>query len=186
MQVYRIIFRILIVFVSLIPLSGFGQTDSVIVVPPVKDSTLVVDTIPKKNSEQVDQIINFAKKYLGTPYRYGGTTPSGFDCSGFINYIFGNFGFSLTRTSYGLAEFGRNVKIADARAGDLIFFKGSSVSSTQVGHVGMVIEVGPGVLKFIHSANGGVQITNFIGSRYYVPRFVKLKRLDYGEESTTE
>ena len=66
-----------------------------------------------KNDPQVDAIINYAKSFLGVPYRYGGTTPSGFDCSGFINYIFGNFGFDLVRTSYGLAELGTTVKLSE-------------------------------------------------------------------------
>ena len=117
---------------------------------------------------------------MGVPYRYGGTTPSGFDCSGFINFIFGNFGFSLVRTSYGLAELGETVALSDIQPGDLLFFKGSNVNSTSVGHVAMVIEVKDGSFKFIHSANGGVQITNFNTSRYYIQRYVKAKRLDYG------
>jgi cell wall-associated NlpC family hydrolase len=113
------------------------------------------------------------------PYRYGGTTPSGFDCSGFINYIFGNFGFSLVRTSYGLAELGETIKLSDVQPGDLMFFKGSNVNSTQVGHVALVIEVTPQTIKFIHSANGGVRIDNF-KTEYYIRRYVKTKRLDYG------
>ena len=95
----------------------------------------------------------------------------------------GNFGFSLTRTSYGLAEFGRTVRLSEIRPGDLMFFKGRNVSSSQIGHVGMVIEVGPGMIKFIHSSSSrGVVIDNFYTSKYYVPRFIKAKRLDYGEE----
>jgi cell wall-associated NlpC family hydrolase len=147
-----------------------------------QDSTKAIfqDTIPKKSNPQVDAIINYAKTFLGVPYRYGGTTPSGFDCSGFINFIFGNFGFSLVRTSYGLAELGETVALSDIQPGDLLFFKGSNVNSTSVGHVAMVIEVKDGSFKFIHSANGGVQITNFNTSRYYIQRYVKAKRLDYG------
>lgn len=136
---------------------------------------------PYKNTQQVDQIITFAKKFLGTPYHYSGMTPSGFDCSGFINYIFGNFGFELTRTSYGLAEYGKTVKLADIRPGDLIFFKGRSVSSMKVGHVAMVVEVTPDAINFIHSSTSrGVVIDNFKTSKYYIPRYIKAKRLDYG------
>lgn len=134
------------------------------------------------NSDKVDKIINYAKKYLGTPYKYAGMTPSGFDCSGFINYIMGNFGISLARSSYSMAEYGKSVKLSELRKGDLMFFKGSSLKSTQIGHVGMVIEVDSGIIKFIHSANGGVQITVFNNSKYYVPRYIKSTRLDYGEK----
>jgi cell wall-associated NlpC family hydrolase len=155
-----------------------------------KDSTFV----PYQNSQQVDNIINYAKKFLGTPYRYSGTTPSGFDCSGFISYIFGNFGFSLTRSSYGMAEYGKTVKLDEIRPGDLMFFKGSSTKSTRVGHVAMVVEVTPDAIKFIHSSTSrGVVIDNFKTSKYYIPRYVTTKRLDYGitddkktEEKKTE
>jgi cell wall-associated NlpC family hydrolase len=133
-----------------------------------------------KNDPQVDAIINYAKSFLGVPYRYGGTTPSGFDCSGFINYIFGNFGFDLVRTSYGLAELGTTVKLSDIQPGDLMFFKGSNVHSTAVGHVALVVEVTPDAIKFIHSANTGVRIDNFKTSQYYIQRYIKTKRLDYG------
>jgi len=88
-------------------------------------------TVPA-NDPQVDAIINYAKSFLGVPYRSGGTTPSGFDCSGFINYIFGNFGFDLVRSSYGLAELGTTVKLSEIQPGDLMFFKGSNVNSTSV------------------------------------------------------
>lgn len=136
-----------------------------------------------ENSQQVDNIISFAKNFLGTPYHFGGTTPAGFDCSGFIYYIMGNFGMSLTRTSYGLAEFGENVTLSEIRPGDLMFFKGRNPNSTNVGHVAMVVEVAPGVIKFIHaSTSRGVVIDNFTTSKYYIPRFIKAKRLDYGEE----
>lgn len=138
------------------------------------------DTIPKKSNPKVDAIISYAKTFLGVPYRYGGSTPSGFDCSGFINYIFGNFGFSLVRSSYGLAELGETIALSEIQPGDLMFFKGSNVNSTSVGHVAMVIDVTADEIKFIHSANGGVQITNFKTSKYYIQRYVKTKRLDYG------
>lgn len=156
----------------------------------VQESSIAIDStkpfVPYKNSQQVDNIISYAKKFLGTPYRYSGTTPSGFDCSGFINYIFGNFGFELTRTSYGLAEYGKTVKLADIRPGDLMFFKGSSTKSNRVGHVAMVVEVSPAGIKFIHSSTSkGVTIDNFNGSKYYVPRYITTKRLDYGVTEET-
>jgi cell wall-associated NlpC family hydrolase len=143
-------------------------------------ATSQAQTPVPKNDPQVDAIISYAKSFLGVPYRYGGTTPSGFDCSGFINYIFGNFGIDLVRTSYGLAELGQTVKLSEVQPGDLMFFKGSNVNSTAVGHVALVIEVTPDAIKFIHSANTGVRIDNFKTSDYYIKRYLKTKRLDYG------
>jgi cell wall-associated NlpC family hydrolase len=149
--------------------SQFIQTDTLQVEPRVK------------NSKEVDELINFAKRFLGTPYRYAGSTPSGFDCSGFISYIFGNFGLSLVHSSYGMAELGETVRLSEIRPGDLMFFKGSDLNSTRVGHVAMVVEVSPGVIKFIHSSTSrGVTMENFKTSKYFIPRFIKAKRLDYG------
>jgi len=138
------------------------------------------DSIVKKNNPKADAIISYAKTFLGVPYRYGGSTPSGFDCSGFINYIFGNFGFSLVRSSFGLADLGETIALSNIQPGDLLFFKGSNINSSTVGHVALVIEVAPNTLKFIHSANGGVRIENFVTSKYYIQRYIKAKRLDYG------
>lgn len=155
--------------------------DSLASVPDSLKNTILSDSITRKNSKQVDQIIGYAKKFLGTPYRYAGSTPSGFDCSGFIYYVMGNFGFELTRSSYGLAEFGKTIKLADIRPGDLMFFKGRSTGSTRVGHVALVVEVTPDAIKFIHSSTSrGVVIDNFKTSKYYIPRYITTKRLDYG------
>lgn len=176
----------------LLPIGLFGQIEEDSVEVAVDDSTMLtginllatgqLDTVHYKNSEQVDEIISFAKKFMGTPYHYAGSTPSGFDCSGFIYYVMGNFGIELTRSSYGLAEFGETVKLADVRPGDLMFFKGRNVNSTRVGHVALVVEVTPDAIRFIHaSTSRGVVIDNFKTSKYYIPRFIKAKRLDYGE-----
>jgi cell wall-associated NlpC family hydrolase len=158
----------------------FSSNSLAIVSPEIDFGVSYEDSIPKKSNPKVDAIISYAKTFLGVPYRYGGSTPSGFDCSGFINYIFGNFGFSLVRSSYGLAELGETIALSEIQPGDLMFFKGSNVNSKSVGHVAMVIDVTVNEIKFIHSANGGVQITNFKTSKYYIQRYVKTKRLDYG------
>lgn len=173
----RILHTFLVLFLWCASNFTFSQ-----VIPGDTLKKLVSDTTWKVRppNPKADAIISYAKTFLGVPYRYGGTTPSGFDCSGFINYIFGNFGFSLVRTSYGLAELGETIKLSDIQPGDLMFFKGSNVNSTVVGHVALVVEVTPSAIKFIHSANGGVRIDNFKTSEYYIRRYVKTKRLDYG------
>lgn len=150
------------------------------------DSSVVAasDSAPKIN-QHVEDILKFAKKFLGTPYHYSGTTPSGFDCSGFIYYVMGNFGMTLSRSSPGMAEYGKSVKLAELQPGDLMFFKGRNLNSSSVGHVAMVVEVKEGVIKFIHSSTSrGVIIDTFNASRYYVPRYLKSKRLDYGGITT--
>jgi cell wall-associated NlpC family hydrolase len=175
-------FSFLLILGIMIPLNASAQqynADTLKIT--VADTTAFKDSIVK-NPKQVDEIISYAKKFLGTPYQWAGTTPSGFDCSGFIYYVMGSFGLSLSRTAGGLAEFGRTVKLSELRPGDLMFFKGRSTSSSSIGHVGMVVEVRPDAIMFIHSSSSrGVVIDNFKTSSYYIPRFIKAKRLDYGE-----
>ncbi len=140
----------------------------------IGDTMILVAPVSKATNE----MINYAKRYLGTPYRYSGNTPTGFDCSGFINFVMGNFGFNLPRSSYAIAELGQTIKLADVQPGDLLFFKGRNINSTTVGHVAMVVEVRVNEIKMIHaSTSRGVIIENFKASQYYVPRFLKAKRL---------
>jgi len=144
-----------------------------------KDSTLEFS-----NSEFINDIISYSKKFLGTPYKYAGTSPIGFDCSGFIYYVFGNFGLRITRTSYSMAEFGETVRLSKVRPGDLLFFKGRNLNSSNVAHVALVVESTDNGILMIHSSSSrGVVIDNFSKSKYFIPRFLKAKRLDYGVEN---
>ena len=140
------------------------------------DSSGILDELIDQKS---DAIIKYAKQFMGVPYVWGGMSPSGFDCSGFINYVFLGFGFSLTRTSYGMAELGTTVSLKDLQPGDLMFFKARNLNSRQVGHVALVVDTTDGIIQFIHAARTGIRIDTFNNHSYYVPRYIKSKRLDY-------
>lgn len=103
-------------------------------------------------------IVAYAKKFIGTPYRYGGTSPNGFDCSGFTQYVYSNFGGNLPHNSGSQYSYGTAVSKSELQPGDLVFFS----SSSRISHVG--IYVGGG--KFIHSPQAGesVKISSFSGS----------------------
>ena len=111
-----------------------------------------------------ENIVAYAKQYLGYKYVYGGASPSGFDCSGFTQYVYSHFGYTLTRTSSSQSTNGVAVSKGNMQAGDIICFSNSS-GSTQIGHVGIYIGGG----KFIHSANSrcGVIISNVDGDGFY-------------------
>tara|TARA_B110000908_G_scaffold172743_1_gene242637 strand:+ start:6955 stop:7491 length:537 start_codon:yes stop_codon:yes gene_type:complete len=160
---------------SLSVLSYIAQPDEVLELAPI-DSTDILDELLGQKS---DAIIKYAKQFMGVPYVWGGMSPSGFDCSGFINYVFRGFGFSLTRTSYGLAELGTTVSLKELQPGDLMFFKARNLNSKQVGHVALVVDTTDGVIKFIHAARTGIRIDKFNNHSYYVPRYIRSKRLDY-------
>ena len=126
----------------------------------------------------IDSVLWRAEACLGTRYQYGGTTKSGFDCSGFVNYVFSAFGISLPRSSSEIAHLGNQVSFEDLQPGDLVFFKGRSTKSSRVGHVGIVVENLEGGFKMIHASTSyGVRIDNY-NTAYYKARFLFGKRLD--------
>lgn len=129
-----------------------------------------------KGGSSADAIIDFAKKFLGVPYVYGGATPAGFDCSGFIQYVFKEFGYSLARSAGAQSLFGYDVTLSDLQPGDLLYFKGRNVNSSAIGHVGMVTSVANGKIEFIHAAGKSVKMEKFNNNSYYVPRFIKARR----------
>ncbi len=124
--------------------------------------------------EKVDALIAYSKTFLGTPYVYGGDSPSdgGFDCSGFTQYVFGKYGYSINRISKDQALNGTSVTKANLQPGDLVFhsFEGNGVIS----HVGIYIGGG----KMIHSPKTGdtVKITD-ITTSYWTSRYVTARRI---------
>ena len=134
----------------------------------------VNNSAPEVASATGNEIVNFAKQYLGTKYVVGGKTPeTGFDCSGFTRYIYGHFGYSLGTTASSQKNEGTEIARESMQPGDLIIFYDES--KTRVGHVGIYIGNG----NFIHSANPqrGVVIDNINTSSYYNTRFVSARRI---------
>lgn len=91
--------------------------------------------------------VRFAERFRGTPYVWAGTTPAGFDCSGFTRYVYAHFGISLPHSSYDQWSLGRHVPRSQLEPGDLVFFG--------LGHVG--IWVGHG--RFIHAPHTGAVVS---------------------------
>lgn len=107
-----------------------------------------------KDSENVGaNIVGYAKEYLGTPYAYGGSSPRGFDCSGYVQYVMKNFGVEMPRSSTDQYSVGVRVDKSELMPGDLVYFK-YSPSSYRLSHVG--IYVGDG--NFIHSPVPGQSV----------------------------
>ena len=132
-------------------------------------SSTTQNTTSTENTEVVvnastSEIVAYAKKYLGYKYVYGGTTPAGFDCSGFVQYVYKHFGYSINRTARAQTKNGVSVSKGNLQQGDLIFFAASK-GSTTITHVGIYIGGG----KFIHAANArkGVIISNVDGDGFY-------------------
>lgn len=134
----------------------------------------ILDKIPEV-ANPAAQLLDFAKSMIGTPYRYASSNPvNGFDCSGFVSYVFNKFGFKVPRSSPEFAHTGVPVKLDDAKVGDVLIFTGSNPRVRRIGHVGIISSIEDGKIKFIHSTSGkahGVTITNF--DAYYKSRFMK-------------
>jgi cell wall-associated NlpC family hydrolase len=112
-------------------------------------------------SGKAQQVVALAQRYLGTPYRWGGSQPGGFDCSGLLQYVWGQRGVKIPRTSQQQFKTGVPINKGQLRPGDAVFFEGSAP-----GHVGMYLGGG----KFIESPHSGavVRISNLAGRTDYV------------------
>lgn len=126
---------------------------------------------------KIDYVVNFAEQFLGTPYRYGGKKPGGFDCSGFVGYVFGQVGVQTPASSSLFRHYGQKVSKAACRPGDVICFKGRNIHAAVIGHVGIIVESNPEDIYFIHaSVNKGITYDR-LSSSYYKPRFVQIRRV---------
>lgn len=125
-----------------------------------------------------DTLMQFAESLLGTRYRSATSDPNrGFDCSGFVSYVFKSFNFNVPRSSPEFINVGQKVSYEDARPGDIIIFT-SPTNRHRIGHVGIVYSNNGDEFKFIHSTSGkehGVTITAMDDT--YKRRFVQVVRV---------
>ena len=149
--------------------------------------TILPPIIPK-GSEPVDistgkttpaELISFAASLTGTPYKYGSTNPKkGFDCSGFITYVFNHFGIAVPRRSIDFTFVNHEIDMSQAKAGDLVLFTGTDSTIREAGHMGIVVSPPGEEVRFIHSTSGkdnGVTETSI--KPYYMGRYMKTIRI---------
>jgi len=126
------------------------------------------------SSDLGSEIAEYAQTFLGCRYVSGGTSPSGFDCSGFTQYVYSKYGYSLNRTASGQASNGSAVSRSDLQPGDVLLFQDYGRSC--IGHAAIYIGNG----NFVHAANPsrGVVIDNLNTNSYYNQRFVTARRIN--------
>jgi len=141
--------------------------------------SLISTTVPAMSLEAEirNDIVGFAKNYLGSRYRYAGRSPqTGFDCSGFTHFIMKTFGISVSSSSVMQSTQGELIKLKDVMPGDLVFFKRSSRG--RISHVGMVVSNDENGILMIHSSSSrGVVIDNLTHSAYWRPKVYAARRI---------
>ena len=141
-----------------------------------------IEDLPKTKSElpkadiNIEELLEYVHEFEGSPYKAGGTNPSGFDCSGYIGYVYKEVGIQLPRSSAALAMYGKRIDYQDARPGDLLFFTGSNMGTGQIGHAGLVVEKDGDDVLMIHASSRGVVVDNVGKMDYFRDRYITATR----------
>lgn len=129
-----------------------------------------------KISNNIEDLLKDAQKYLGAPYKYGGASSSGFDCSGFTLTVFEENSYKLPRRSSDQAVTGDEIDIRNVKPGDLLFF--ATAGGTRVSHVGIVHDIGKdGEVKFIHSSTSKGVIISSLNEKYWNKAYLHAQRV---------
>lgn len=130
-------------------------------------------------TSRVEMVINTARSYVGTPYRYGGLNRSGMDCSGLLFVSFQSAGLQIPRTSRDQSKYGKKVNMEELKPGDLVFFAAKK-RRRKVSHAGLVTQTeGNRSVKFIHSSTSLGVVESELYIDYYRSIFVKARRPKY-------
>ncbi len=158
-----------------------GENDTVKLILP-NDAPPLRDTLPGQiatGNTTPEELVSYAESLLGIPYLYGSTDPQkGFDCSGFITYVFNHFQIKVPRSSIDFTNVGKEINESEAKRGDIILFTGTDSTEKFVGHMGIIVSNQNNELQFIHSTSGkSYAVTTTIFNAYYKKRFVKVIRI---------
>lgn len=129
-----------------------------------------------KVPKSINSVLKDAEKYMGTPYKFGGNTSSGFDCSGFTVKVFEENDFNLPRRSSDQAEAGQKIDISEVKPGDLLFF--ATAGGSRVSHVGIVHDINTdGEVKFIHASTSKGVIISSLNEKYWNKAYLHAQRV---------
>lgn len=131
---------------------------------------------PKTTNALAQAIVNNAKYYKGTRYKYGGTTKAGMDCSGLVYTAFKKENIKIPRVSSAMATYGNWIDLKEVKPGDLLFFA-TKKNNRKVNHVGIVTSSRVGNVEFIHSSTSKGVIVSNLAERYWYFAFVQARRL---------
>lgn len=144
--------------------------------PPAQVKISTSDGKEKPEDNRVLNITSFAKGFEGTRYKYGGTTEEGMDCSGLVYTSFLQEEIPLPRSSRDMAKLGDRLSLEDVNIGDLLFFE-TDKNKKVINHVGLVVEIQPGHILFIHSTSSRGVVISSLAENYWFEHFVMAKRV---------
>lgn len=147
----------------------------VILFASCKSSHSSVSNSDKKTIELCKDLVDTAKENLGAPYKFGGTTKNGFDCSGLVFTAYKKEGIILPRTSIEMSNYGKRINKENARKADLIFFK--TGGSSKINHVGLIVDSNHDDIKFIHSSTKKGVIISSLNEEYYKKAYSHINRV---------
>ena len=130
----------------------------------------------KKTYNKATAIVETAKAYKGTRYKFGGTTKKGMDCSGLTYIAFGAHQVELPRVSYQQATRGKRIKLSAVKKGDLLFFQ-TNKNRKRINHVGLVVAHKRGIITFIHSTTSKGVLISSLDERYWKNAFTEARRV---------
>ncbi|MEK3764697.1 C40 family peptidase [Solibacillus sp. FSL K6-4121] len=150
---------------------NFKQTADEAIEKQLSRELALPSTVSHHTEALYTHAIAIANGTIGTPYKYGGTTIEGFDCSGFVNFVFNSVGIQMDRKSSLMYFEQDTTKVAQPVPGDLVFFKNTFIPT--ISHMGIYL----GNDEFIHAGSKGITISN-VNEKYWSERFVAYKRLN--------
>jgi len=181
MKISRLYCLLLLAFLACnkgVPKKENALKDSVRAVMPTPAASEHISTIETGTTTPAE-LVSFAQTLKGTPYKYGSTDPKeGFDCSGFVTYVFNHFGIKVPRTSVDFNGVQKPISIKDAKPGDLVLFTGTDSTVRTVGHMGIIVSATKGEVTFIHATSGRkYQVTETPMNIDYKNRYMKTIRI---------
>lgn len=156
------------------PLKNFSHKDITTKTPQVNLKTSSPEALP--GDTRVYNITSIALDYKGTPYKYGGTTRAGMDCSGLVYCSFKQEDIALPRSSRDMAHKGERLSLEEVNIGDLLFFE-TDKKKKVINHVGIVVEIENGHILFIHSSTSKGVVISSLAENYWFDHFVMARRV---------
>jgi cell wall-associated NlpC family hydrolase len=164
--------KVILLFILIVTLISCGSKKSVSNYAPIKkSSSYKYDPLPVAS-----KVANYALDFQGTRYKYGGTTKKGMDCSGLVYTSFLSENIALPRVSREMAKEGRMLHVNEINVGDLLFFQ-TNKSRDVINHVGLVVEIVPGQVSFIHSTTSRGVVVSSLNENYWNEAFIMAKRV---------